>query len=98
MANHHDLADLVLARRREAGRWLESEMLKMRVAFGDRAVAAAVQLAQQAEERERISIEGERRLRQRDLVTARWAQRLRARRDHDHDERPLGPVLPPGWR
>jgi hypothetical protein len=95
MSNHNDLADLVLAHRRAADRVFESEVLKLRTVYGDRAVAQALAIAEAAERRDQVSISAERERRGREIRTQRRVQLLRQRRPHD--ERP-GPVLPPGWR
>ena len=56
-----DLAALIIQNRIQLERVFESEIVKLKVVYGDRAVAQALEIAQQAERRDRVSISGNRR-------------------------------------
>ena len=75
--------------------------MKLRTVYGDPVVAQALEIAREAEQRDRMSISGRRRRRQRENTTARQTQQLFQRKDHDKPSpRPMEPLapLPYGWR
>jgi hypothetical protein len=89
-----DLADLVRHHLATAERAFNSEMVKLRVAYGDRLVNTAMSIARADEERSRISILGQRQRQRREIAADERIQRLRQRKR----DGPLGPTLPPLWR
>ena len=73
MSSIDDLAALIIQNRAALERVFESEL---RLVYGDRAVAQAVLLARETEQRDRMSISGTRKRRQRDATAARRAQKM----------------------
>jgi hypothetical protein len=100
MASIDDLAALIAQHRATLERGFQSELVKLKVTYGNHAIEQALALARQAELRERVSISGQRRRHQRDIAAARRTQQLFQRKDHEPSSQLADTLtpLPRGWR
>jgi hypothetical protein len=94
----NDLADLISHHRANAEKLLDSEIAKLRVAHGDKAIGMALQLAaRKSEQHAAVSIAAARERHDAQRAAERRAQAAFRKQSHDNDDEPVMP-LPPAWR
>src|SRR5262249_3977003 len=97
MASLNDLAGLIAHHRAAAERLFDSEIARLRLAYGDRVVTKAMGLVErQGDQRAAISVSAARLRHAQERAAERGAQRA-FRQQHDA-ETGAPPRLPPGWR